>query len=302
MITHSNAALNDIFQKVYTRGDIHPRYMLRLGYYGRQRQQDNDDYNLLEEDFTKTGRVNYLLQRRIELLQEVQVLSESIGVSRTEERGKDGQSVYTCETAGYFYKHHVLTRIHAFEQNINKTNMLDIFPFTVYFQLHDQELTEDQARDHFQILHALFQELAEYHPLELLPTHRQRIDYLLVHQARIIAMTCTHSSIIRSRLLDIQFQYDTIIMEESAQMLDMETFISFTMQTKNRLKRIVLIGDPMQLPPIIKNRTLAEYCSFEQSFFRRMMRLGVPHIMLDRQGRCRPDIAKLYRYVLFAFA
>lgn len=116
-------------------------------------------------------------------------------------------------------------------------------------------------------------------------------------------MTCTHASIIRKHLVSINFKYDTIIMEECSQMLDIETFITFVLQQQqnknnsgSRLKRIILIGDPYQLPPIIKNRTLAEYSNFDQSFFRRMMRLGVPYIMLDRQGRCRPELANLYSW------
>jgi hypothetical protein len=45
------------------------------------------------------GRVNYVLARRIELLQEVSRLEKSMDAS--------GDNAYTCETAGYFYIYQV---------------------------------------------------------------------------------------------------------------------------------------------------------------------------------------------------
>lgn len=45
------------------------------------------------------GRVNYVLSRRLELLQEVARLQESLGVP--------GDVSYTCETAGHFYLYQV---------------------------------------------------------------------------------------------------------------------------------------------------------------------------------------------------
>lgn len=45
------------------------------------------------------GRVNYVLARRIELLEEVKRLQKSLGVP--------GDASYTCETAGYFFLYQV---------------------------------------------------------------------------------------------------------------------------------------------------------------------------------------------------
>jgi len=38
-------------------------------------------------------------------------------------------------------------------------------------------------------------------------------------------MTCTHAAIRRGAFIDLRFQYDNLIMEESAQILEIETFI-----------------------------------------------------------------------------
>lgn len=45
------------------------------------------------------GRVNYVLAKRLDLLNQVQKLQESLKVS--------GDVSYTCETAGYFYLYQV---------------------------------------------------------------------------------------------------------------------------------------------------------------------------------------------------
>ncbi len=299
LVTHSNAALNDLFSKVMARGDIDERYMLRLGGGERDLQIDSDF------DFTKLGRVNYILSRRAKLLEEVQLISESLGVSGAAERGPDGSPSYTCETAEYFYLHHVQKRIQIFKSSVkdekDESAISELFPFKKYFGLSDESLSISEATKKFDLIGQYFTELAEYRPLELLRSQRQRTDYLLTNQARIVAMTCTHAAIARSHLVDLGFQYDNIVMEEAGQMLDIETFVPLLLQRSesgepSRLKRISLIGDHHQLPPVVKNISFSKYSNLDQSLFTRLIRLGVPSIDLNKQGRARTDIAKLYSW------
>ena len=55
----------------------------------------------------------------------------------------------------------------------------------------------------------------------------------------------------------------------------------------NRLKRWIMIGDHHQLPPVIKNMAFQKYSNMEQSLFTRFVRLGIPTVDLDAQGRAR---------------
>ena len=75
-----------------------------------------------------------------------------------------------------------------------------------------------------------------------------------------IAMTCTHAAITRDRLVELNFTFDSLIIEEAAQILEVETFIPMLLQKaadKNtRLKRVVLLGDHHQLPPIVKHMVI----------------------------------------------
>jgi len=302
LITHSNAALNDLFEKVMARGDIDERYCLRLGFGERDLQTET------RFDFTKTGRVNHILSRRLTLLEEVQRLSESLGISGSAERAPDGSPSYTCETAAYFYLHHIQKRIQIFNNQVQHEHsmaaMEDLYPFGNYFDFSQSELaslTIDDAKKSFEKIQTIFDELAEYRPLELLRSQKQRIDYLLTKQVKIVAMTCTHAAIARSQLIQLGFQYDNIVMEEAGQMLDIETFVPLLLQSGevesiSRLKRICLIGDHHQLPPIVKNIDFASSSNYDQSLFARLIRLGVPTIELNMQGRSRSDIADLYNW------
>jgi len=309
IVTHSNTALNDIFDKVMARGDVDERYMLRLGSGEKNLTTESSS----DHDFTKTGRVAHIMSRRGDLLESVQQLSESLGVSGKAERGVDGSPSYTCETAEYFFFHHAKKHIDIFEASSAKegdgANVIGTFPFTRYFPELTNEsasLSLEQASKLIGRIKAVFGELAEYRPIELLRSQRQRTDYLLTKQARIVAMTCTHAAIARAYLVKLGFHYDNIIMEEAAQMLDCETFVPLLLQSgesdstsagaHSRLKRVCLIGDHNQLPPVVKNQSFSRYSHYDQSLFSRLVRLGVPSIELNKQGRARPDIARLYSW------
>ena len=305
IITHSNAALNDIFQKVMARGDIAERYMVRLGSGEKDLETDST------HDFTKIGRVKYSLDRRMELLEEVQQMSESLGISGKAERGSDGSPAYTCETAEYFRVHHIVKRVKRFQRNLSigttdQTEVTGQFPFAKYFKIEGQSISWGEAKSFLARIEAVFSELAEYRPFELLRSQRQRSDYLIMKQARIVAMTCTHAAIARSHLIELGFEYDNLVMEESGQMLEIETFIPMLLQKGesddavsglSRLKRVCMMGDHNQLPPVVKNASFAKYSNLDQSLFSRLIRMGVPHVQLDKQGRARAELALLYRYV-----
>jgi len=303
IITHSNAALNDLFQKILARGDIEERYFIRLG--SGERDLDVDSAH----NFSRVGRVSHSLERRSTLLNKVQELSESMGISKKEERGADGSSSYTCESAKYFYDYHVKRTVEKF-MDITKfskgMDKVENFPFSAFFHLEEgndgNTMTLNDAQEKLKCIDDIFFELEEYRPLELLKSQRQRTDYLLMKQAKIVAMTCTHAAIARSRLIKMGFQYDNIVMEEAGQMTEVEAFIPLLLQrgemdvAVSRLKRICFIGDHNQLPPVIKNLTFARFSNLDRSLFARLIDFGVPYIQLDRQGRTRSEIAELYRW------
>lgn len=57
-----------------------------------------------------------------------------------------------------------------------------------------------------------------------------RVNYLMTRQAKVVAMTCTHAALKRGEFLSLGFKYDNLLMEESAQILEIETFIPLLLQ------------------------------------------------------------------------
>ncbi|XP_060647054.1 RNA helicase aquarius [Drosophila nasuta] len=302
IVTHSNQALNQLFEKIMAL-DIDERHLLRLG-HGEETLET-------EKDYSRYGRVNYVLAKRMDLLSQVQRLQEAVGVS--------GDNAYTCETAGYFFLYNVMARWEKFQSQIEsqreETDMQKLsalfeteFPFTKFFADAPQPLFMANsfaelmgiAESNFRYISDIFTELEEFRAFELLRTGLDRSKYLLVKEAKIIAMTCTHAALKRKELVNLGFRYDNILMEESAQILEIETFIPLLLQNPldglNRLKRWIMIGDHHQLPPVIKNMAFQKYSNMEQSLFTRLVRLGVPTVDLDGQGRARSSICDLYKW------
>ncbi|KAF3166940.1 hypothetical protein TWF788_011530 [Orbilia oligospora] len=113
-------------------------------------------------------------------------------------------------------------------------------------------------------------------------------------------MTSTYAAMKREDIVRQGFRYDNIIMEEAAQISEAETFITLTLQNlpdgKSPIKRVILCGDHLQNSPVIQSSPLRYFANMEQSLFARFVRLGVPLIQLDKQGRARPSIASLYSW------
>jgi intron-binding protein aquarius len=292
LVTHSNQALNQLFEKIIAL-DVDERHLLRLGH-------GEEELNT-ELSFSKYGRVTSFLEKRVNLLAEVDRLAQSLEIG--------GEHGSTCETAGYFNSYHVIPIWEKYEQQVkDATNAGEVqtaFPFHLYFSNSPTPLfsgcsTAEEAlevsRGCFRHLKKLFEQLEEVSAFELLRTSYDRANYLLTKEAKI----CTHAALKRRELVKLGFKYDNIVMEEAAQILEVETFIPMLLQEPedgvNRLKRVILIGDHNQLPPVVKNTAFQQYGNMEQSMFTRFVRLGVPTVQLDAQGRARSEMAELYKW------
>ncbi|KAK5309031.1 hypothetical protein LTR70_010661 [Exophiala xenobiotica] len=300
LVAHSNQALNQLFQKIVAL-DIDSRHLLRLGH--GEGELDT------EESFGKAGRVESFMDNRRVLLGEVNRLAASIGAE-----GAHGNS---CETADYFHQVFIKPAWSRFwaqaeSVGVDRATIAQAFPFKKFFSnapvpdLFPSTASLEQCREIAQgcqyHIDKIFTQLDAVRPFEILRHSRHEANHLLVKEARIIAMTSTHAAIRRSEIASLGFHYDTLIMEEAAQVTEIESFIPCAMQNPDPktgelpLKRIVLVGDHLQNSPIIQNFALRDYANLEQSLFLRLIRLGVPHVMLDAQGRCRPNMTELFSW------
>jgi intron-binding protein aquarius len=297
LIAHSNQALNQLFQKIVAL-DIDHRHLLRLGHG----EEELDT----EANFSKHGRVESFLENRDGYLQEVDRLAANFNAP-----GAHGSS---AETAGYFnsvYVEPAWTRFQELSKlpETNAETIVEAFPFHHYFSNAPQPLFPtdadkdtilDIANGCYHHVAKVFTELADIRPFEILRRDRDKANYLLTNEARIIAMTSTHAAMRRREIASLGFHYDNVIMEEAAQITEIENFIPLALQNPKNgempLQRVVLCGDHLQNSPVIQNLAFRQYANLEQSLFSRLVRLGVPTIQLDQQGRARPSIAALYSW------
>ncbi|KJZ76028.1 hypothetical protein HIM_04484 [Hirsutella minnesotensis 3608] len=297
LIAHSNQALNQLFAKIVAL-DIDERHLLRLGHG----EEELDT----QGSFSNHGRVESFLDNRQRLLLDVRKLAASIGAP--------GAHDNSAETAGYFNTVYVQPAWARFEQAVssNDVGAQDVaghFPFHNFFSdapqpLFPAEADRDQVLDIaqgcYRHISRIFSELADILPFEVLRREREKANYLLTNEARIIAMTTTHAAIRRGEIASLGFHYDNVVMEEAAQITEAETFLPLAMQKpvdgQLSLQRVVLCGDHFQNSPVIQSLAFRHYANLEQSLFSRLVRLGVPAITLDQQGRARASIAKLYQW------
>lgn len=297
LVAHSNQALNQLFQKIVAL-DIDERHLLRLG-HGEEELET-------EASYSKHGRVESFLERGTYYLSEVDRLAKNFGAP-----GAHGSS---CETADYFNLVYVKPAWTQYWDLVSSPDfsveqIIAEFPFKQYFANTPQPLFPPEAdRERiveivegcYRHVEKIFTELEDIRPFEILRNPRDKANYLLVKEARIIAMTSTHAAMRRQEIASLGFHYDNVIMEEAAQITEIENFIPLALQNPQNgelpLQRIVLCGDHLQNSPIIQNLAFRQYANLEQSLFLRLVRLGVPTIMLDQQGRARPSIAELYKW------
>ncbi|KAM3502169.1 hypothetical protein MY10362_005039 [Beauveria mimosiformis] len=297
LIAHSNQALNQLFAKIIAL-DIDERHLLRLGH--------GEEELAAEGSFSKHGRVDSFLDNRARFLFEVRKLAKSLGAP--------GAHDNSAETAGYFNTVYIQPAWKKFEQVLaadesSVAQIIGAFPFHSYFADAPQPLFPpeaeraqiiDIAEGCYRHIEKIFSELADILPFEILRRERDKANYLLTSEARIVAMTTTHAAIRRGEIAALGFRYDNVVMEEAAQITEIETFIPLAMQRPVDgdvpLQRVVLCGDHFQNSPVIQSLAFRHYANLEQSLFSRFVRLGVPTISLDRQGRARPSIARLYQW------
>lgn len=299
LVAHSNQALNQLFQKIVAL-DIDERHLLRLGHGEGELHLEN------EASYSKHGRVESFLENGTRLLAEVTRLAASLDAP-----GAHGNS---CETADYFNTVYVKSAWSRYEQLVQAPDstaeqLEQGFPFTSFFSdapkpIFPADMDKDAVIENvtgcYRHIEKIFSELEDIRPFEVLRNARDRANYLLIKEARIIAMTSTHAAIRRQEIADLGFTYDNVIMEEAAQITEVENFIPLALQhTKNGqlpLKRVIMCGDHLQNSPVVQNLAFRQYANLEQSLFLRLVRLGVPTILLDKQGRARPSLAELYRW------
>lgn len=230
-----------------------------------------------EKLLTAGGRVDMLLRRRLELLGLVEKLGHFFeGVGRE-------TSSWTCEAASALFENTIIPTWQEFLES-SETSW-DKFPLKGFFQTWKEKITHNRIpKVAFSTIKGVFDELETLRFLEVLRTPSQRESYVLCIHSRIVFATYAELARHRGELLKQRFLYDSLILEDASETMEVETMITLSLQTgndRNRLKRFVLFGNKEARPSV--NESIGDASNLRQSLFKRLVRIGYNTISLSDQ-------------------
>ncbi|TDH71608.1 hypothetical protein CCR75_003527 [Bremia lactucae] len=317
VVTSSEQALNDFFARILSYNVINEAEIVRMKQELPITAKTIDGHEKSDLNFAKLtceGRVAFLMERRAVLLAEVEQMAQwLLKRDATRYAGLAGGSAsYSCENALIFYQFHMKPILDIATKATELTSKSDsVTAFLEFFTMRKRAVPDkiDALRQFVMDIESYFAELRRLQPIELLQKSRQRGEMYLVHHARIIAMTCTDAASNHCKIRKLGLAFGSLIIEEAAQVSELNSLVPLLMACSSkvepkankayestRLKRVVLLGDPKQLPPVVRTMALKMYAHFDQSLFTRLLRLGVPYIALDYQGRSRKELVDIYRW------
>ncbi|NXT43953.1 SETX helicase, partial [Pelecanoides urinatrix] len=130
--------------------------------------------------------------------------------------------------------------------------------------------------------------------------HSQKVQVDIILESNIICCTLSTSggnlleSVVRRQRHDLFDLFSCVIVDEAGQSCEVETLIPLI----HRCNKLVLVGDPRQLPPTVKSVKAQEY-GYDQSLMARLYRhlevqknvlQSLPVVQLTVQYRMHPDI------------
>ncbi|CAL1544821.1 unnamed protein product, partial [Lymnaea stagnalis] len=113
----------------------------------------------------------------------------------------------------------------------------------------------------------------------------------LLKSAKVIGMTTTGAAKHRAVLQALGCRI--IVVEEAAEVLESHIVTALN----KKCNHLILIGDHQQLRPNPAVYELATKYGLEISLFERLIKNGVPHVLLQEQHRMRPEISKIMRHI-----
>uniref|UniRef100_A0A673HDG2 Aquarius intron-binding spliceosomal factor n=1 Tax=Sinocyclocheilus rhinocerous TaxID=307959 RepID=A0A673HDG2_9TELE len=199
------------------------------------------------------GRVNYVPSRRLELLREVARLQESLDVP--------GDVSYTCETVMSLWEEYMSKAKPKPGREVTTEDVASHFPFHKYFSNAPQPVFKGQSyQEDMDITEGCYRHI------------RKIFTQLEVGLKLLFDVNKIFSALMFSRHDLVELGFKVSNPEDGYRRLQSTQTLHY---------------DHHQLPPVIKNMAFQKYSNMEQSLFTRFVRLGVPTVDLDAQGRAQ---------------
>ncbi|KAM8764493.1 5'-3' DNA helicase ZGRF1-like [Rhynchonycteris naso] len=148
----------------------------------------------------------------------------------------------------------------------------------------------ENANEQLKELHALMKE-------DLTPTERVCVrksieqhtlgtNKALLRQVRVVGVTCAACPF---PCMD-GLQFPVVVLDESSQMTEPTSLLPIA---RFECEKLILVGDPKQLPPTIQGSDAAHENGLEQTLFDRLCLMGHKPVLLRTQYRCHPAISAI---------
>ncbi|XP_021569946.1 protein ZGRF1 [Carlito syrichta] len=175
----------------------------------------------------------------------------------------------------------------GFEKFIRVGSIRKIAKPILPYSLHaGSENENEQLKE----LHALMKEdltpVERVYVRKSIEQHKLGTNRTLLKQVRMVGVTCAACPF--PCMNDLKFP--VVVLDECSQMTEPASLLPIA---RFDCEKLILVGDPKQLPPTIQGSEAAHENGLEQTLFDRLCLMGHKPIMLRTQYRCHPAISAM---------
>ncbi|XP_073897662.1 5'-3' DNA helicase ZGRF1 isoform X3 [Castor canadensis] len=139
-------------------------------------------------------------------------------------------------------------------------------------------------------LHALMKEdltpVERVYVRKSIDQHKLGTNRTLLKQVRVVGVTCAACPF--PCMNDLKFP--VVVLDECSQMTEPASLLPIA---RFECEKLILVGDPKQLPPTIQGSDAAHENGLEQTLFDRLCLMGHKPVLLRTQYRCHPAISAI---------
>nr|XP_048312730.1 protein ZGRF1 isoform X4 [Myodes glareolus] len=175
----------------------------------------------------------------------------------------------------------------GFEKFIRVGSVRKIAKPILPYSLHaGSENENEQLKE----LHALMKEeltaIERVYVRKSIEQHKLGTNRTLLKQVRVVGITCAACPF--PSMNDLKFP--VVVLDECSQMTEPASLLPIA---RFECEKLILVGDPKQLPPTIQGSDAAHENGLEQTLFDRLCLMGHKPILLRTQYRCHPVISAI---------
>ncbi|XP_044080161.1 protein ZGRF1 [Neovison vison] len=175
----------------------------------------------------------------------------------------------------------------GFEKFVRVGSVRKIAKPVLPYSLHaGSESENEQLKE----LHALMKEdltpLERVYVRKSIEQHKLGTNKTLLKQVRVVGVTCAACPF--PCMNDLKFP--VVVLDECSQITEPASLLPIA---RFECEKLILVGDPKQLPPTIQGSDAAHEKGLEQTLFDRLCLMGHKPVLLRTQYRCHPVISAI---------